>query len=1011
MIGLIISIISIFIVVGVASTVYVQNRAQVDLYNKQLQQITTKTNDANQYEYKKNQSQEVSLDKVKNDVQGYDTKITKIKTDFDFIKQQQGKNIQDLQNNFGNMQKNTAQSLNDISNKNKSQEDNISGLNSSMTETKNSLKSLNDQVTVINGQIVNIGQKQQSQINSLTNDTNIIKNEQGDLRDTVYSVKNDVISKTKEQDTSINSINEKATLLQNKVSSINSILENLKISLNEYAEKTTSYATKTEINNTYAKKTELGAYPTKTDVDNTYSKKTELGAYATKTDLGSVNATFNNYLTNTDFTAFKANLPLFPTKAEMQGYVATLVTQPQLDTVKNSISATQQSINNIVGSVNTTLASSYVPKTDLDKTNTTITSLQQSLNNLNASLSTYATKDQLTALSVSSTSGTVNITTISATLIGIQTTLSSIQSDLTKNINDLAGYKTLVGNTYAPITSTTTMDTKFTNNITAINNSLTALRLESTNLYVTKTALATLNDSLVAQINAVKAGTSQVLSTLTVNGSFTATGDVIANKIRLAGNWTGYPDNAKDQSEIANDTNGYKTLMIVGNKSAGAERRVSVWDRLDVNGLLNVTNNITTTNKIGTTNDAAYMRNDGVVYGANKIGTANDKAYMTNDGTILGNNWVRSDTGFHVQNGSAWMRNDGVVYGANKVGTAGDASYMTNNGKIRAGETYLAHENGHTYIRPQKDGGQVMVGDAWASSVNIGKGNSSINLNGPVTGNGRIRAADDLIVGGDTNATYMNGDNIWSNYLSSRKGFTLNGKGSINGAYLNDNALYTRSDANHGIQHSADVDGPKVFGFWGGKLAARERDILAWHYDNGVTVNNNLKFTRKWSAYPDSANDKAEIANDTDQFKTLMVVGNKSAGLGRRVSVWDRFEVNGTFVNNSDYRVKNNIKNIDNEELNKVNELIPKSFSMKSDPSNAKQYGFIAQEVEKVYPHLVSDTSGGIKGMNYNSVTALLTGNVQQLNKHLPNKNTLCLDDVCVTKNELKALKHIIANR
>ena len=37
-------------------------------------------------------------------------------------------------------------------------------------------------------------------------------------------------------------------------------------------------------------------------------------------------------------------------------------------------------------------------------------------------------------------------------------------------------------------------------------------------------------------------------------------------------------------SEISNDTDGFKKLMIVGNKSAGGVRKVGVWDRLDVHG-------------------------------------------------------------------------------------------------------------------------------------------------------------------------------------------------------------------------------------------------------------------------------------------------------------------------------------------------------------------------------------------------------------------------------------------
>lgn len=58
--------------------------------------------------------------------------------------------------------------------------------------------------------------------------------------------------------------------------------------------------------------------------------------------------------------------------------------------------------------------------------------------------------------------------------------------------------------------------------------------------------------------------------------------------IKHSRNWTGYPDGRNDGAEIANDTSGFKQLMIVGNKSGGGERRVGIWDTLDVNGRLNV---------------------------------------------------------------------------------------------------------------------------------------------------------------------------------------------------------------------------------------------------------------------------------------------------------------------------------------------------------------------------------------------------------------------------------------
>lgn len=62
-----------------------------------------------------------------------------------------------------------------------------------------------------------------------------------------------------------------------------------------------------------------------------------------------------------------------------------------------------------------------------------------------------------------------------------------------------------------------------------------------------------------------------------------------------------------------------------------------------------------------------------------------------------------------------------------------------------------------------------------------------------------------------------------------------------------------------------------------------------------LTGSNPIRFTDKWTGFPDNKLNGAEISNDTDGYKTLMIVGNRAAGLGRRVSVWDRLEVNGTF--------------------------------------------------------------------------------------------------------------------
>jgi hypothetical protein len=87
------------------------------------------------------------------------------------------------------------------------------------------------------------------------------------------------------------------------------------------------------------------------------------------------------------------------------------------------------------------------------------------------------------------------------------------------------------------------------------------------------------------------------------------------NGIKFSKGWTGYPDDKTDGAEISNDTDGFKQLMIVGNKSAGenegTKRKVGVWDQLTVHGqlcvddvcidkneLLNIKNNLLTNNKV-----------------------------------------------------------------------------------------------------------------------------------------------------------------------------------------------------------------------------------------------------------------------------------------------------------------------------------------------------------------------------------------------------------------------------
>ena len=92
------------------------------------------------------------------------------------------------------------------------------------------------------------------------------------------------------------------------------------------------------------------------------------------------------------------------------------------------------------------------------------------------------------------------------------------------------------------------------------------------------------------------------------------------------------------------------------------------------------------------------------------------------------------------------------------------------------------------------------------------------------------------------------------------------------------------------FDNSPGIGGTQIFSVGDG-----DSDIRA-AYDLYVnTAANPLLFSSGWQNFPGGANNRAEISNDTGTYKTLMIIGNKSNdGSTRRVSVWDKLEVNGT---------------------------------------------------------------------------------------------------------------------
>jgi hypothetical protein len=66
--------------------------------------------------------------------------------------------------------------------------------------------------------------------------------------------------------------------------------------------------------------------------------------------------------------------------------------------------------------------------------------------------------------------------------------------------------------------------------------------------------------------------------------------------------------------------------------------------------------------------------------------------------------------------------------------------------------------------------------------------------------------------------------------------------------------------------------------------------------------------------------------------------------------------------------------------LTMVNKLEPVSFTWKT--GDKKDYGLIAEQVDKILPHLVcKNTEGEVQGLDYSAIIPFLIGAIQELDK------------------------------
>ena len=115
-------------------------------------------------------------------------------------------------------------------------------------------------------------------------------------------------------------------------------------------------------------------------------------------------------------------------------------------------------------------------------------------------------------------------------------------------------------------------------------------------------------------------------------------------------------------------------------------------------------------------------------------------------------------------------------------------------------------------------------------------------------------------------------------------------------------------------------------------------------------------------------------ATDFSLENTAFVIGNGTNSANRSDALVVKFNGDATLAGNlninSDARLKANIVSLGST-LSKLLQIDGKSYTMKKDESEKQKIGLLAQDIEKVFPELVSE-SHGVKSVNYQGLVPVL---------------------------------------
>ncbi len=136
-----------------------------------------------------------------------------------------------------------------------------------------------------------------------------------------------------------------------------------------------------------------------------------------------------------------------------------------------------------------------------------------------------------------------------------------------------------------------------------------------------------------------------------------------------------------------------------------------------------------------------------------------------------------------------------------------------------------------------------------------------------------------------------------------------------------------------------------------------------------------------------TTNSPTEYSTDNTAF----VIGNGLSWENRSDALVVKFNGDATLAGNlninSDARLKSNIISLGST-LSKLLQIDGKSYTMKKDESEKQKIGLLAQDIEKVFPELVSE-SHGVKSVNYQGLVPVLINALKEQQSEIDELKTM----------------------